>query len=158
MSENEVLISGYTKPIKVSRPPLSSWRTLVKPVPRSWKPLDVEFLPVRDQDGALLDVPQEIGRRNPWNSIRFEEPPPPEPEPVLDAPKEVEPAGVGLKGKRFDWKWERQNLKPSQRTSCYTEKIRPPLAPAGHEPPADPTMADPEPAETAPAEEFPLMM
>lgn len=73
LSEDDVLVCGYTKPIKVSRPPLSSWRSLVNPAPKSWLPLDVEFLPVRDDKGAFLDLPLEVGVRNPWDAIRFEE-------------------------------------------------------------------------------------
>lgn len=90
MSENDVLVGGYQKPIKVVRPPLSTWRSLVRPVPTSWKPLVCEMLPLRDENGRLLDEPTAVGERNPWDAIKFDEPPPaqPEPEPVEDdAPK-----------------------------------------------------------------------
>jgi type IV secretion system protein VirD4 len=87
LSENDVLVFGYEKPIRVRRPPLSSWRTLVNPVPRSWSSLDCELLPVRDDNGQFLDLPQAVGERNPWDKIRFQEPPP-EPETVeVEEPK-----------------------------------------------------------------------
>ena len=89
LSENDVLVCGYTKPIKVQRPALSVWRSLVNPVPRSWKPLDCELLPIRSTDGKLLDQPAAIGDRNPWNSIRHEEPPPPPPEEEVAPEKEA---------------------------------------------------------------------
>lgn len=81
MSESDVLVCGYTKPIKVQRPRLEVWRSLVKPQPYSWKPLDCELLPIRSDDGKLLDQPPAIGERNPWDAIRHVEPPPPPPEP-----------------------------------------------------------------------------
>lgn len=80
LSENDVLVSGYIKPIKVQRPPLSTWRDLVDPAPKSWKPLICEVLPIRDDKGALIDQPQAVGERNPWDAIRHPEPPPAAPE------------------------------------------------------------------------------
>lgn len=83
MSENEVLILNYPKPIKALRPPLSSWHTLLDPAPRSWKPLDIEMLPIRSGDGHYLDLPMELEDRNPWNSICHPQSPPQLVEPDL---------------------------------------------------------------------------
>ena len=95
MSEGDVLVCGYTKPIKVQRPKLEVWRSLVNPVPYSWKPLDCELLPIRSEDGKLLDQPAAVGERNPWDAIRHEEPPPPPP------PEPPKAKGDGKKAKKF---------------------------------------------------------
>lgn len=84
MSKEDVLVSNYMKPIKVQRPALSVWQSLVSPAPRSWEPLDCEMLPIRSDDGKLLDQPAAVGDRNPWDGIKFEEPPPPPPEEAVE--------------------------------------------------------------------------
>jgi type IV secretion system protein VirD4 len=129
LSENDVLVCGYTKPIKVRRPPLNCWRTLVNPAPRSWSPLDVEFLPVRDDKGNFLDLPQEIGVRNPWDGIRFDEPQAPE---VVSEPEQSE--GETKSKKKFKAKT------PKPTASAPTPELTP------------------VPATSALADDFPLMM
>jgi type IV secretion system protein VirD4 len=128
LSENDVLVCGYPKPIRVRRPPLSSWRTLVDPVPRSWSPLDAEFLPVRDDKGAYIDLPPAVGERNPWDDIRFDEPPPPEAPPK---PRRSDEAG-----------------KPRAKRTPRTRVTVPPQEAA----------SAPTPPTPNPTEDYPLMM
>ena len=129
LSENDVLVCGYPKPIRVQRPPLSSWRSLVDPVPRSWSPLDVEFLPIRDDKGRYIDLPPAVDERNPWDGIRFAEPPPEAP------PEPGRPAETGK---------PRPKRAPRPRPAAPQPELE--LEP------------DSAPANPPPTEDFPLMM
>jgi type IV secretion system protein VirD4 len=148
MPVDRVIIPGHGKPIDARRPDWSHWLLLCDPQPKTMEPNPVvELLPTRTADGKYIDMPKEMVPRNPWAGIRHPaappEPPPPAPEPE---PAPAVPMGLG--GKPFDWKYERENMTPGRRTKVYPEWIGPMPAPKQ---PQESEEAAPEWAEPVPA-------
>ena len=133
MPVDRVIIPGHAKPIDARRPDWSHWLPLCDPKPKTMEPNPVvELLPTRTADGKYLDMPKEMVPRNPWMGIRHPVAPPPPPAPPPEPVQPVEekaPVPVGLGGKPFDWKHERENVTPGRRTKVYPEWIGPMPAP-----------------------------
>ena len=151
MPVDRVIIPGHAKPIDARRPDWSHWLPLCDPQPKTMEPNPVvELLPTRTADGRYIDMPKETVPRNPWAGVQHPVAPPP-PEPPPDPAPPVEEKGpVGLGGKSFDWKHERENLTPGRRTKVYPEWIGPMPAPKPAEPKEDKTVVE-TPAKEAPA-------
>jgi hypothetical protein len=95
----------------------------------------VELLPTRTADGRYIDMPKETVPRNPWAGIQHLAAPPPPELPAKPAPQVEEKGPVGLGGKPFDWKFERENMTPGRRTKVYPDWIGPMPAPKGAQQP-----------------------
>jgi type IV secretion system protein VirD4 len=124
MPVDRVIIAGHGKPIDARRPDWSHWLPLCDPMPKTMEPNPVvEFLPVRSADDKYLDAPPETVPRNPWSGIQHPVAPPAPPPPPPAEPAEPGPVGIG--GKPFDWRHERENATPGRRSRVYPEPVGP---------------------------------
>jgi type IV secretion system protein VirD4 len=138
MPVDRVLIPGHAKPLDARRPDWSHWLPLCDPKPKTMEPNPiVEFLPTRSADGKYLDMPPETVPRDPWSGIQHPVAPPAPPPPPPEEPVETGPVGIG--GKPFDWRYERENVTPGRRTKCYPEPIGPMPAPQSVQQPVEET-------------------
>jgi type IV secretion system protein VirD4 len=153
MPVDKVILTNFPKPSEVRRPNLAHWLPLCDPKPLTLEPNPiVEMLPTRTADGRYIDSPPESVPRNPWAGIQHPKAPQPPPAPPPDpAPPVKEKGPVGLGGKPFDWRYERENVTPGRRTKVYPEWIGP--IPAPKQPQA--TEDDPLPEPPAWAEPVP---
>lgn len=143
MSVDRVIIPGHAKPIDARRPGWEHWLPLCDPKPVTMEPNPVvEMLPTRTADGRYIDSPREMVPRNPWAGVQHPaSAPEPEPDPEMEgksgwvAQMEEEPdiGPVDLRGKSFDWKYEREHETPKRRSKVYPEPIGPIPAPKGAE-------------------------